>query len=100
MVAARCDGSAIAAAGNHKRTYNQRLQLQFLSSWWWVVCGPKHVEKLRNIGIINSTTRLHLVGSFYEVRKICISYSYLVRRVVVCRGKKDTKRKTAEVSRS
>jgi len=26
----------------------------------------KHVEQLRNIGIINSTTRLHLVGSFYE----------------------------------
>jgi len=31
------------------------------------VCRPKHVEKLRNIGIINSTTRLHLVGSFYEI---------------------------------
>jgi hypothetical protein len=30
------------------------------------VCRPKHVEQLRNIGIINSTTRLHLVGSFYE----------------------------------
>jgi hypothetical protein len=31
------------------------------------VCRPKHVEQLRNIGIINSTTRLHLVGSFYEI---------------------------------
>jgi hypothetical protein len=30
------------------------------------VCRPKHVEQLRNIGIINSTTWLHLVGSFYE----------------------------------
>jgi calcineurin-like phosphoesterase family protein len=30
------------------------------------VCRPKHVKQLRNIGIINSTTRLHLVGSFYE----------------------------------
>jgi hypothetical protein len=30
------------------------------------VCRPKHVEQLRNIGIINSTTRLHLFGSFYE----------------------------------
>jgi len=30
------------------------------------VCLPKHVEQLTNIGIINSTTRLHLVGSFYE----------------------------------
>ena len=30
------------------------------------MCRPKHVEKLRNIGIINYTTRLHLVGSFYE----------------------------------
>jgi hypothetical protein len=31
------------------------------------VCRPKHVEQLRNIGIINSTTRLHLVGYFYEI---------------------------------
>ena len=31
------------------------------------MCRPKHVEQLRNIGIINSTTRLHLVGSFYEI---------------------------------
>ena len=29
---------------------------------------PKHVEQLRNIGKINSTTtRLHLVVSFYEI---------------------------------
>jgi hypothetical protein len=41
MVAGRCDG--------------------------WAVCCPKHVEQLRNIGIINSTTRLQLVGSFYEI---------------------------------
>jgi len=26
-----------------------------------------HVEQLRNIGIINSTTWLHLVGSFYKI---------------------------------
>jgi hypothetical protein len=26
------------------------------------VCRLKHVEQLRNVGIINSTTRLHLVG--------------------------------------
>ena len=31
------------------------------------MCRPKHVEQLRNIGIINSTTRLHLVGSFCEI---------------------------------
>jgi len=31
------------------------------------MCRPKHVEQLRNIGIINSTTQLHLVGSFYEI---------------------------------
>jgi len=29
--------------------------------------SPKHDEQLRNTGIINSTTRLHLVGSFYEI---------------------------------
>ena len=31
------------------------------------MCRPKHVEELRNIGIINSSTRSHLVGSFYEI---------------------------------
>jgi hypothetical protein len=31
------------------------------------VCRPKHVEQLRDIGIINSTTWLHLVASFYEI---------------------------------
>jgi hypothetical protein len=31
------------------------------------MCRPKHVEPLRNIGIINSTTWLHLVGFFYEI---------------------------------
>ena len=34
------------------------------------MCRSKHVEQLRNTGIINSTARLHLVGSFY---KICIT---------------------------
>jgi hypothetical protein len=46
---------------------SQRLQLQFLNFWWWAVCRPKHVEQLRNIGIINSTTRSHFVGSVYEI---------------------------------
>ena len=31
------------------------------------MCRPKHVEQLRNIGILSFTTRLHLVGSFYEI---------------------------------
>ena len=31
------------------------------------MCRPKHVEQLRNTGIINPTTQLHLVGSFYEI---------------------------------
>jgi len=31
------------------------------------VCRRKHVEQLRNNGIINSTTQSHLVGSFYEI---------------------------------
>ena len=32
------------------------------------MCRPKHVEQLRNTGITNSTTRLHLVGSFDEIQ--------------------------------
>jgi len=31
------------------------------------MCRSKHVEQLRNIGIINSTTRSHLVGYFYKI---------------------------------
>ena len=31
------------------------------------MCRSKSVEQLRNIGIINSTTRSHLVGSFYVI---------------------------------
>jgi len=34
------------------------------SSWWWAVYHSKHVELSIN-GIINSITRLHLVGYFY-----------------------------------
>jgi len=30
------------------------------------MCRSKHVEQLRNIGIIDSTTRSHLVGYFYK----------------------------------
>jgi len=56
-----------AAAGNHKRTWNQRLQLQLLSSWWWAVCRSKCVEQLRNNGIINCTTWSHLIGYFYMI---------------------------------
>ena len=31
------------------------------------MCRSKHVEQLRNTGIINSTIRLHLVGYFYKI---------------------------------
>jgi len=41
--------------------------IRVLCSWWWAVCRSKHVEQLSNIGIINSTTRLHLVGYFYKL---------------------------------
>ena len=32
------------------------------SSWWWAVCRSKHVQPSINFGIINSITKLHLVG--------------------------------------
>jgi hypothetical protein len=44
------------------------------------VCRLKHVEELRNIGIINSTTQLHLVGSFCGFESIGFS-KYTVKRV-------------------
>jgi hypothetical protein len=36
------------------------------------VCRSKHVEPSINVGIINSITRLHLVGYFYWFTLICI----------------------------
>jgi len=35
------------------------------SSWWWAVCRSKHAEPSIKFGIINSITRLQLVGYFY-----------------------------------
>ena len=55
-------------SGRQPRTFvKPEAAITVLSSWWWAVCRPKHVEQLRNTGIINSATRLHLVGSFYEI---------------------------------
>ena len=41
------------------------------SFWWWTVCRSKHVEPSINVGIINSITRLHLVGYFNVFTKRC-----------------------------
>ena len=38
------------------------------------MCRSKHVEQLRNSGIINSTTRSHRVGYFYKI----YSYQFFV----------------------
>jgi hypothetical protein len=38
------------------------------SSWWWAVCCSKHVEPSINFGIINSITKLHLVGISTEYK--------------------------------
>jgi hypothetical protein len=35
------------------------------SSWWRAVCRSKHAKPSINFGIINSITRLYLVGYFY-----------------------------------
>jgi hypothetical protein len=42
-------------------------EITVLSSWWWAMCHSKHVEQLRSTGIINCTTRSHLVGYFYTI---------------------------------
>ena len=52
------------------------------------MCRPKHVEQLRNTGIINSTTRLHLVGSFYEIL-LKVSIVLLIRECVGFTGHVD-----------
>jgi len=56
--------------GNSRSPYgyiNQRLEIEFLSSWWWAVCRSKHVEPLKNFWIINSSKQLRLVGYFYMI---------------------------------
>jgi len=42
------------------------------SSWWRAVCRSKHAEPSINFGIINSITRLHLVGYFYWLGWCCL----------------------------
>jgi prephenate dehydratase len=41
------------------------------------VFRPKHVEQLINTGIINSITKLHPVGSFYETLEFLKSHLML-----------------------
>jgi len=53
------------------------------------VCRSKHVEQLRNIGIIISTTQLHLVGYFYMIfimmnRSMNIKFKNLFICLFVC----------------
>ena len=54
------------------------------------MCCSKHVEQLRNTGIINSTTRLHLVGSFYEfyiTMHGSMNIKFKIRKYVFHRGR-------------
>ena len=32
------------------------------SSWWWALCRSRHVDPLKNFGMINPVAKLHLVG--------------------------------------
>jgi hypothetical protein len=41
------------------------------------VCRSKHVELPKNFGIINSITKLHLVGISTEQR-VCMKYCFLL----------------------
>jgi len=51
----------------------------------------KHVEQLRNIGIINSTTRSHLVGYFYTICVRKLRWLRHVRRELWKNKEKDSK---------
>jgi len=64
------------------------------SSWWWAVCRSKHVEPSINVGIINSITRLHLVGYFYWfilrctypwILKVTVQFAKLAAGEQLCR---------------
>jgi hypothetical protein len=53
--------SDLTMAGHHMRRLTRGCKDSW-SSCWWAVCCSKHVEPLMNVGIINSITRMHLVG--------------------------------------
>jgi hypothetical protein len=57
--------TVFAASGLHTHVVTGRSQVWVRTGW--AVCRSKHVEPLMNGGIINSVTRLHLVGYFYWV---------------------------------
>ena len=48
------------------------------SSWWWAVCCSKHVENSIKFGIINSITKVHLVGISTESKTPLTFESLLV----------------------
>jgi len=67
---------------HHQELKNCNCSLWFYIRFWLpaaAMAEPKHVEQLRYIGIINTTTQLHLVGSFYE---IYISIFILVQWII------------------
>jgi hypothetical protein len=49
---------------HHQELKNCNCSLWFYIRFWLPAAA---IKQLRNIGIINSTTRLHLVGFFYEI---------------------------------
>ena len=63
-----CGDRALASPDNDRSPHvyiNQRLQIQFRAPDDERYARSKHVEPSINFGIINSITRLHLVGCFY-----------------------------------
>ena len=61
--------TVFAASGLHTHVVTGRSQVWVGTGW--AVCRSKHVEPLMNGGIINSVTRLHLVGYFYWIILRC-----------------------------
>ena len=66
VVTGHCPGWVGTHNGRSPHGYiNQRLQIQFRAPDDERCAAPKHVEPSINFGIINSITRLHLVGFFF-----------------------------------
>ena len=67
--------TVFAASGLHTHVVTGRSQVWVGTHWrlnmFWAVCRSKHVEPSMNSGIINSVTKLHLVGYFYWVILRC-----------------------------
>jgi hypothetical protein len=81
------------------RAYKPETANIVWSSWCWAVCRSRHVDPLKIFGIINSISKLHLVGistEYFNGSNVFLTLDFLsgvpwwyrqtVRQQTVCEG--------------